>query len=148
LRGLTDNKSDLISRQKHSRGSPERTTEVSLFLPAGSCELLQNWRVGRSLETTTTTSDGISGASAVEVDQFSSVVRRLTIMRLSFAVRYRSVQARRKEIKWGGGVVKKWKMGWGVFVTMWKMFFCKNSEKWGGCFCEKSGPFLNAECIM
>ena len=41
-----------------------------------------------------------------------------------------STQARRQEMKWG-------------------CFFCKNVENGGGCFfCKKSGPFLNAGCIM
>jgi len=41
----------------------------------------------------------------------------------------RTDQARRQKIKWGCALVKKWKMG-------------------GGVFCKKSGPFLNAGCIM
>jgi len=35
----------------------------------------------------------------------------------------------------------------GVFVRKWKMgMFCKKVEN--GVFCKKSGPFLNAACIM
>jgi len=47
------------------------------------------------------------------------------------------LQARRQEMKWGG-FVKKRKM-WVFFVQKWKM---------GGVFFVKSGPFLNAGCIM
>jgi len=46
--------------------------------------------------------------------------------------------------------VKKWEMGGGIFCESGKCgcFFVK-SGKWGGVFFfVKSGPFLNAECIM
>jgi len=45
------------------------------------------------------------------------------------------IQARKQEIKWGVFFCKKWKIGF--FVQKWKM----------GVFV-KSGPFLNAGCIM
>ena len=43
--------------------------------------------------------------------------------------------------------VKKWKMGGCKKVKNKCVFFCKKSGKWG-VFFVKSGPFLNAGCIM
>jgi len=45
----------------------------------------------------------------------------------------------------GGAFVKKWKI-WGAFCKKVENgFFVKKSGKWGVV---KSGPFLNAGCIM
>jgi len=61
-----------------------------------------------------------------------------------------AMQARMQEMKWGVLFVKKWKIG-GVFCKKsgkWWVFFCKKVENNRGCFFVKSGPFLNAGCIM
>jgi len=47
------------------------------------------------------------------------------------------LQARRQEMKWGGVCKKAENVG----------VFCTEVEN-GGCFFVKSGPFLNAGCIM
>ena len=58
-------------------------------------------------------------------------------------------QAREQEMKWGRVLfVKKWKMGFLVKKWKWGCFFVKKVENRGGVFFVKSGPFLNAGCIM
>ena len=68
-----------------------------------------------------------------------------------------ALQARTQEMKWGvfckkvknAGIVKSEKLGW-CFVKKWKMgvFFVKKVKNGSCFFVKKSGPFLNAGCIM